>query len=95
MPYKFNLSKFAKDIADARDTSSVRTVRGLEGKEVPVPLGLRSTAMAIGISAPTISRITREISYPDMETLLAVCAWLGESPCSYFEHVAPKPKRTS
>lgn len=84
MGYEFDVKRFAKDIASARDERSVRTVKGVKGRVMPMPLGLRDAAKQIGISAPTISRIERQFAYPDMETLLAVCAWMKTSPANYF-----------
>lgn len=40
-------------------------------------LNLREAAAAVGVSAPTLSRIERGASRPDVGTLDALVAWLG------------------
>ena len=40
-------------------------------------LNLRDAAAAIGVSAPTLSRIERGASRPDVATLDALIVWLG------------------
>lgn len=40
-------------------------------------ISLREAAAEIGVSAPTLSRIERGASRPDIETLDAVASWVG------------------
>lgn len=47
--------------------------------------GLRATALEIGISAPTLSRIEQE-NLPDIETYVKICEWL-KVPTDYFTSV--------
>ena len=44
---------------------------------------LRETAVAIGISAPTLLRIESGRT-PDIETFGKVCAWLGVNPAEFL-----------
>ena len=56
---------------------------------------LRSAAKAAGTSASTLSRLINGAT-PDVETLLAVCSWMGRSPMEFIINTAldvPNPCR--
>jgi transcriptional regulator with XRE-family HTH domain len=84
MSYTFNLEALASDFIKVCEKRSTRTVR-IGKKQVPQPRSLLSIESETGISRATLSRLQRRIAYPDMDTLLAVCSWMGVSPRKYFE----------
>jgi len=65
----------AGDINVRELAALVRSKRGLRG--------LRATAQEIGISAATLSRV-EQAKTPDLETLTALCRWLGVSQDSFI-----------
>ena len=50
-------------------------------------LNLRDAATAIGVSAPTLSRIERGTSKPDVPTLNALIDWLGLDAAAVYRTV--------
>ncbi len=88
MSYKFNASRFAKDVAAKREGITVSTTRRLPSGPAKSKrsIGLRPVADEIGISATTLMRI--EFGFlPDIGTFAKVCTWLKESPDVYFDNV--------
>lgn len=45
---------------------------------------LRELADLTGVSAPTLSRLERNGTTPDLETFFALCAWLDVSPAFFM-----------
>lgn len=86
MQYTFDLKKLAKDFSDERQRRTARSVKGMLGKPVDMPLSLRDAAKEMDDVKPaTLSRLERALACPDMGTLLAVCSWMKKSPCLYFK----------
>lgn len=45
---------------------------------------LREIADLTGVSAPTLSRLERNGTTPDLETFFALCAWMDVSPACFM-----------
>ncbi len=45
---------------------------------------LREIADLTGVSAPTLSRLERKGTTPDLETFFALCAWMDVSPAFFM-----------
>lgn len=53
------------------------------------PYTLRELSELTGVSAATLSRIERDTTAPDVETLYALCAWMRLSPELFLLSAAP------
>lgn len=69
--YEFNIAKLAADVRQARGETNLRD----QSEQL--------AALDLDVSPSTFSRVERE-KYPDLETLLALCSWLGTHPADYF-----------
>lgn len=49
---------------------------------------LREIADLTGVSAPTLSRLERNGTTPDLETFFALCVWLDVSPAFFMRGAA-------
>lgn len=70
----FNREKFAKDVFF---------------KYVGEGISLRSAAKEIGVSAPTLSRVTDGKS-PDIDSFVRIIVWLQKEPKAYFKKQSSK-----
>lgn len=66
----------------------------LAGRRRQRGLNLRDAAKEIGVSAPTLSRIERGTSRPDLPTLDAVIRWLGLDRSSVYNAPRAAPRST-
>ncbi len=69
---KFNYASLSKDIWNKRNASKPA-------------LGLRGAADEAGISSATLYRLESVSVKPDIDTLTAVCNWLGKPLQNYFQ----------
>lgn len=69
MRYLFDTDKFSKAIKTKR--------------LINLNIGLREVSTKIKVSAATLSRLENGTT-PEIENLLKICGWLGESPSEFF-----------